>query len=365
IERSTNGGTFSTIVSDTGSTSTAYSDSGLNPSTTYTYRVSAIALALTSSPSNTSSATTSSATTTPSPPPVLTATTVSSSQINLFWTAPSNDGGSAITGYNIERSTNGGTFSTILSNTGSTSTTFSDTGLSSSTAYTYQVSAINSVGTSSPSNTASATTSSPPPPATPTGVTATPKSSSSILVSWNASAGAAWYGVFSSTSSSGPFVRIGSSSVTSFTNTGLSPSTTYYYEVRGANPGGVSALSPPVSAITPSAGTTYIALARSGLVVSDPLNNETKTQQQLQANPGYWTYGGDAPLENAPYAVYRDTQGLHVGVQAPSNGTWAGYYALTKHTTAMLFHARISTPVQTLPANNVYYENGMYVQNVT
>src|SRR5438132_5607895 len=124
------------------------------------------------------------------------------------------------------------------------------------------------------------------------------------------------------------------------------------------NLGTVSTAPPPVSLYS-------INQVNSGLTASDPLNNETKTQQQLQANPGYWTYGGDAPLENAPYAVYRDTQGLHVGVQAPSNGTWAGYYALTKHTTAMLFHARISTPVQTLPANNVYYENGMYVQNAT
>src|SRR5437588_292500 len=88
-------------------------------------------------------------------------------------------------------------------------------------------------------------------PATPTGVTATPKSSTQITISWTASAGAMWYGVFSSTSSSGPFVKIGASSSTSFTNTGLSPSTTYYYEVRGANTGGTSALSsPPVSATT-------------------------------------------------------------------------------------------------------------------
>src|SRR5207302_3974695 len=92
--------------------------------------------------------------TAPQPPTGLTATTVSSSQVNLSWTAPSNNGGSAITGYEIERSTNGGTFSTIVPNTGSASTTFSNTGLNPSTTYTYRVSAINSIGTSSPSNTA-------------------------------------------------------------------------------------------------------------------------------------------------------------------------------------------------------------------
>ena len=98
---------------------------------------------------------------TPQPPTGLTATTVSSSQINLSWTAPSNNGGSAITGYKIEKSTDGGTtWSTIVSNTGSTSTTYSDTGLAASTTYAYRVSAINSVGTSAPSNTASATTNS-------------------------------------------------------------------------------------------------------------------------------------------------------------------------------------------------------------
>src|SRR3989454_3528600 len=108
---------------------------------------------------------------------------VSSSQISLSWTAP-NNGGSAITGYKVERSTDGGTtWSALVANTGSTATTYSDTGLAHTTTYTYRVSAINSVGTSSSSSTTSATTLAVA-PSSPTGLTATTASSSQIRLSW-------------------------------------------------------------------------------------------------------------------------------------------------------------------------------------
>jgi glucose/arabinose dehydrogenase len=64
IERSQdNGITWSTVQSNTGTTSTIYLDAGLSPSTTYTYRVSAVyAGGMTSPPSNTTSAITQSTT---------------------------------------------------------------------------------------------------------------------------------------------------------------------------------------------------------------------------------------------------------------------------------------------------------------
>src|SRR3989475_3772114 len=53
----------------------------------------------------------------PSAPTNLSATAVSPSQINFRWTAPTNNGGSSITGYQIERSTDGGTtWNTIVGN---------------------------------------------------------------------------------------------------------------------------------------------------------------------------------------------------------------------------------------------------------
>src|SRR5438445_989087 len=101
---------------------------------------------------------TGSITTVPTAPTSLTSTAASSSQINLSWTAPYN-GSSTITGYQIDRSVNSDSiWSTIVSNTTSTSTTYSNTGLSLNTTYNYRVSAINSIGTSNSSNTASATT---------------------------------------------------------------------------------------------------------------------------------------------------------------------------------------------------------------
>ena len=159
IERSNdNGTTWNTIVADTNSTVGYYSDQSLVHSTTYFYKVSKVTMEVTSSPSNWAGAKTFDVVS--SQPTGLTADTFNSSQIDLSWTAPSDYGGTPITGYKIERSIDSGnTWNTIVADTNSTVTSYSDIGLSSSTTYTYRVSAINSVGTSSPSNTATATTS--------------------------------------------------------------------------------------------------------------------------------------------------------------------------------------------------------------
>src|SRR5207245_3169535 len=134
----------------------------------------------TSSPSNIASAIT--LVVAPSPPSGLAHTAVSPSQISLSWAPPPDNGGSAITGYMIERSANGGsTWSTIVSNSGSTATTYSDIGLMHGTSYTYRVSAINSVGTGSPSSIASATTLAVA-PSPPTGLAATAGYSAVILL---------------------------------------------------------------------------------------------------------------------------------------------------------------------------------------
>ena len=153
IERSLDGTTFTTIVSNTGSTATMYSDTGLTQGTTYTYRVSAVYSGIDSSPSNTASASTF---TVPSPPQNLQATT-GNTQVALSWNPPTNNGGSTITGYNVYSGTTAGGESTTPIATEITSTTYNNTGLTNGQTYFYTVKAVNSVGTSSSSKEASAT----------------------------------------------------------------------------------------------------------------------------------------------------------------------------------------------------------------
>ena len=97
--------------------------------------------------------------TTPGAPTGLTATADGQTAIDLRWTAPTETGGAAISGYRIEFSTDGGAnWGNAESDTGSTDTTYEHAGLTAGTTRHYRVSAINSAGAGTPSATASATT---------------------------------------------------------------------------------------------------------------------------------------------------------------------------------------------------------------
>ena len=92
--------------------------------------------------------------TVPDAPTNLTATAVSDTQIDLSWDAPSEDGGEAVTGYDLEYSEDGNEPWTDLTTSGTT-TSFDDTGLTVGSTRHYRVAAINAVGTGAYSATAS------------------------------------------------------------------------------------------------------------------------------------------------------------------------------------------------------------------
>jgi len=70
------------------------------------------------------------------------------------------------------------------------------------------------------------------PPPVPTGVTAAAASQTQNNVSWTASAGATSYNILRATTSGGPYSLAGTSATTSFSDTGLTCNTAYFYVVQ-------------------------------------------------------------------------------------------------------------------------------------
>jgi fibronectin type 3 domain-containing protein len=89
------------------------------------------------------------------------------------------------------------------------------------------------------------------PPAPPTGLMAT-AGNAQVSLSWPASTGAALYYVKRSTTTGGPYGQISSPAATTYTDTGLTNGTTYFYVVSAYNSAGQSANSAEVNA-TPKA----------------------------------------------------------------------------------------------------------------
>ncbi|MFM1770158.1 MAG: hypothetical protein RJA22_2687 [Verrucomicrobiota bacterium] len=241
VERSVNGGAFA-VLATTPANATTYSDLTTVSGTPYAYRIRAIAVNG-SAYGNTASLTTPGA---PPAPSTLTATAISTSQINLAW----RDNASTETSHVVERSTDNVNFTTVA-NLGANATTWSDTGLASGLTYYYRVRACNADGCSAPSATASATTLATT-PAAPSGLTATAQTGLRISLSWadNAS-NEANFSIERSTRATSGFKAIATvgANVTAFTDgIGLSSGKIYYYRVRAINSAGNSAYSNTASA---------------------------------------------------------------------------------------------------------------------
>ena len=246
VKRATTpGGPYTTLV--TGVTTNSYSSGGLNAGSVYYYVVSA-----TNAGGEGANSAEASATTFPAAPANLTATPVSSSQLNLAWSAST-----GATGYTVKRSaTIGGTYATVAS--GVTGPSYQDTGLAAGATWYYVVSASNP-SESVDSTEASATTL----PETPAGLAVTVVSPSALDLTWSATAGATGYDVKRGASAGGPFTTIASGvTATTFSDSGLNAATTYHYVVAATNAGGASANSASVNATTlplPPAAPTGLA----------------------------------------------------------------------------------------------------------
>ncbi|HWS87543.1 MAG TPA: fibronectin type III domain-containing protein [Pyrinomonadaceae bacterium] len=150
VKRATaSGGPYTTIA--TGVTATGYSDAGLAAGTTYYYVVSAVNGGGESADSAEASSTTLAAQP-PAAPSDVAATSPGKKKITITWT----DNSTGETGFKIERSSNGVSFTQIAAVAVNT-ISYTNTGLTSGATYYYRVRAYNANGDSAYSNTASAT----------------------------------------------------------------------------------------------------------------------------------------------------------------------------------------------------------------
>lgn len=182
IERSDDGGgTWSTIRPNTGTREILYIDRELEVGTLYRYRVSAVNGIGVGPASEYAEARTHGP---PSAPHSLVASAISTTQINLWWNPPDNDGGRSVTGYVLYSSDDGGGSWNVIGNL-TDERTFSHRDLKPGRRYQYRVRAVNAVGAGPYSSISEATTKADVPDA-PYDLSARPMSTSRIDIRWRA-----------------------------------------------------------------------------------------------------------------------------------------------------------------------------------
>jgi len=204
----------------------------------------------------------------PIAPSNLQATVFSSSQINLAWADNSNNED----GFKIERKTGSEVTYAQIGTAGVGVTSYQDTGLTCETIYYYRVRAYNSAGDSVYSNLASASTqacsgNTPNTPAAPSNLQATAVSTSQINLTWiDNSDNEDGFKIEQKTGAGGTYtlIKTASANTTSYSDTSLSSSTTYYYRIYAYNTTGNSGYSNDANTTTQSSTPLGIASIPAG-----------------------------------------------------------------------------------------------------
>ena len=191
----------------------------------------------------------------------------------------------------------------------------------------------------------------PPAPGTPT---YTNISTTSLTVNWTISAGATSYNVYRSTSSNGTYSQIGTTSTSSYGDTGLTPNTTYWYKVAGTNATGTG----PQSA---SSSVTTLTAAFTPAYVTGNTNACTATTCAVNltgTNAGDLIVLGLFVLDSTSVNSVNDTQGnTYTLIGSPQ--TWSPYHFVERLYYAKNIKGGANTTTVTLSGSK-YMEVHLY-----
>ena len=205
--------------------------------------------------------------TTPSAPGLLSAVH-GAGAADLEWSAPSSDGGDALSDYKVEYSSNSGSTWSIFTRTPSTTASQTVTGLTNGTQYIFRVSAINGAGAGESTTSLSVTPSTTP--SAPTSLVPTASNQqvslsftaganggnaiSDYLVEYSVDGGANWETYWHTATTSSPIVL-----------TGLTNYVNHIFRLSAININGTGTASSQTSAVQPSGVLTSLSLTRSSV----------------------------------------------------------------------------------------------------
>ena len=282
-------------------TTTTYVNTGAKDGVTYYYMVTAVNDSGESAFSNTVSGQNKAVTSKPAAPVVKIGNSATSGKPMLTWNAVE-----GATSYRIYRSTSKGSGYSLLGTV--TATSYTNTGAKAGTTYYYRVKACNDAGLSPYSNVVSGKVKSvTPKPSAPVVKIGNSASSGKPMLTWNAVSGATSYKVYRATSQNRTYSLLGTTTATSYTNTGAKDGVTYYYKVKAVNSAGESAYSNIVSgqskSVTPKPSAPVVKIGHSASSGKPML-----TWNAVDGAASYKVYRATA--KNGAYSVINTTKAL-------------------------------------------------------
>ena len=280
----TQGGTYALL---TNTTATSYADNAVDQGSTYYYEVACLNDAGEGPLSAPLAAQTAVDTV---PPTTVTSSAQTDSTITLNWV-----GVAGATNYNLYRTTTSGSgYSQVYSGT---ATTFKDTNLVTGTTYFYVVTYTDSLGTSINSKELTVSTVAVKVPA-PSSFTLVGAYPNAVALGWNSVVGAKSFNLYRSDTADGTYALVNNTTGNTYTNVGLTPGTTYYYEASSVNAAGESALSAPFK-VTTDPGTNTVVTNSTTWLDDDGNPIQAGSGDILQVGSTYYWYG----TGGGPYGI--------------------------------------------------------------
>ena len=293
-------------VPNSGGDTAAYTVTGLDNGTAYTFKLRAANASGNGAESDEATATPIAV---PAKPTGFTATP-GDRQVALAWTDPDND---TITGWQYAQKTAGkyGAWTTIPKS-GATTTAYMVKDLDNDTAYAFKLRAVNASGNGAESDEATATPIAVP--AKPTGLTATP-GDSQVALAWTDPDNdtiTGWQYAYKTTGGYGAWKAVpnSGSDTTAYTVTGLDNDTAYTFKLRAVNASGNGAESDEATATpiaVPAKPTGLTATPGDGQVAlswTDPGNDTITGWQYAQKTAGKYGAWTTIPKSDATTTAY-------------------------------------------------------------